>query len=235
MLRNIYLHGALGDRFEPEYRLDVNSVGEALHALCTQLDGFEAYFSKHYYEIVRGDAFIDVASAEHQCLGLGALSEIHLIPCAVGAKEGGIGKIILGVAMIGLSFYAPGISAGFITSARIGTFGASLLLGGVSSLLSPQSKQATALEQTVANPSALFNTVTIPHEGMAIPVIYGRVRVEGIPVSQDLRVIDLSTSLPKITDPGGDPNGDYKAIALPANSGGSGSDKGTENPSGTSK
>lgn len=201
MLRNIYFHGALAERFEPEYRLDVASVAEALQALSLQLDGFKAYFSDHYYQIVRGNQCIDPASAEHQALTLGEVNEMHVIPCAAGAKRGGLGKIILGVAAIGLSFYVPGagLAKGLITQGGVASFGASLLLGGVSSLLSPQPKAPTAAEQVAENKSALFNTPSTPFEGMAIPVVYGRVRTEGIPVSQELRNIDLSAALPVAT------------------------------------
>lgn len=199
MIRNIYLHGALGDKFEPECCLDVNSVGEALHALCTQLDGFQAYFETNYYEVVRGDQFIDVESQEHQMLMLGQINEIHILPCAAGSKEGGIGKAILGIAAIGLSFYVPGISVagGLITNSTIASFGFSLLLGGVSSFLSPKPEQPKSAEAVAQNASALFSLPSTPYEGMAIPVIYGRGRYEGIPISQRLRNIDLSAALPK--------------------------------------
>ncbi len=198
MLRTIHFHGALADQFEPEYRLDVDSVAEALHALCTQLDGFKSYFSEHYYQIVRGDQRIDSGKVEHQALTLGKANELHIIPSAVGAKEGGLGKVILGVAAIGLSFANPGLSlaGGLITQGSVASFGFSLLLGGVSSLLAPQPKAPTAQESVAENASALFNTPSTPFEGMAIPVQYGRVRVEGIPVSQELRNIDVSASIP---------------------------------------
>lgn len=190
-MRSIYLHGELGNRFGSEYQLDVANVAEALHALCTQLDGFRQYFSDHYYQIVRGEELINVDAAEHQVLSLGEINEIHLLPCAAGAKRGGLGKIILGVAAIGLSF-VPGfqpLAGGLITASRVASFGTSLLLGGVSALLSPQPEQASGPAASVAtNASSLFNQPTTPSEGMAIPVAYGRqLRVEGIAISQELR------------------------------------------------
>jgi predicted phage tail protein len=232
MLRTITLHGALADEFEPEYRLDVSSVAEALHALCTQLDGFKAYFSEHYYQIVRGDQCIDPEAAEHHALTLGEVNELHIIPCAAGAKRGGLGKIILGVAAIGLSFYVPGagLAGGLITQGGVASFGFSLLLGGVSSLLAPQPKAPTPQESVAENASALFGTPTTPFEGMAIPVQYGKVRVEGIPVSQQLRNIDLSAALPIATPGPGVPPGGKD---VPATTGGGATGSGKTETSNT--
>jgi predicted phage tail protein len=237
MLRDIYFHGDLAEKYEDHYRLDVDSVAEAVMALSSQLPGFRGYFGDRSYEIIRGDKLIDASDCDHIGLRLGNTKEIHIMPTTFGS--GKFGKIILGVAAIGIGLGPLGsVTTGLLTGSRVAGFGFSLLLGGVSSLLAPQPKAPEPRQEAAANESSLFNQVGTPFEGMAIPVIYGQPRVEGIPVSQEIRVIDLSTAVPIVTpgSPGSGTGKDFGNI----NGGGGGKAEATDSstqysPSGTGK
>jgi predicted phage tail protein len=110
MIRTIHLHGALGKRFGREIQLAVDTPAEAVRALCTMLQGFEAHVTERYYQVFRGKkrAGIDLDPQELHARFADAETELHLVPRAAGAKRQGLGKIILGGLLIAASFVVPG-------------------------------------------------------------------------------------------------------------------------------
>ena len=121
-----------------------------------------------------------------------------IAPVMMGAG-GSTTQILLGVAIVGLSFGIGAIaSAGVALGglAGIGTIGtafvgmgASLILGGVAQMLSPVPKPPSAAEaptQLESNSfSGVLNTV---RQGVPVPIAYGRVFVGSAVVSAGLDV-----------------------------------------------
>ncbi len=201
----VVLHGALAKRFGRRHELGVTSAAEAAHALCSLHPGFREHFQDGHYRVIRGTVKDGLPLSEGMLnLKIGRAGEIHFLPRAAGAKNGGTGKAILGAviiiaAIVAAPFTAGGSIAGAMaaTSAlgvsfgTIAMFGASMLLAGISQLMSPQPKN----NSNTTDPKASFglsgqmNSVT---EGSPVPVVYGRQRVGSVVASFGFSAEDYS-------------------------------------------
>jgi predicted phage tail protein len=168
MLQTIYLHGAAKKRFGGPFRLDVRDTAEAVRALCL-IPGFKKFVEGADWRIVRGKLKRGQEIGEEAIrLAIGKAGELHLIPLPAGSgKKGkGIGKIIVGVALVVLSFWTGGATL---------MLGLSMIAAGVSTLTAktPQTKDYNDRE---AKPtSKLFNgPVNLTEPGNPYPIAYGR-------------------------------------------------------------
>lgn len=182
-MREIILHGALGDRFGESFALDVRDPAEAVRALTTQIPGFREAVEAGNWHVIRGP-LEDGESLDEDGLtvSLGNQSEIHILPAIEGAGGDGVGKILGGVALIASSFI-PGLSVA-VGSALFG-LGTSMALGGVSMLLAPSPAASyNDRESPDQRPSFLFDgPVNTSTQGLPVPVIYGRIKTGSIVVS----------------------------------------------------
>lgn len=211
MLRKIHLEGRLKKLHEGDLQLSVNSIAEAIRALCYQIDGFEKEIKRGFYKIYLGEKNEKNTLDEGMLtFKLGKTTDIYIEPVYTGAKGGGggVGKVIAGIAMVGLAIATSGASMTFmggqlavagagvnvaagtvISSALVGKIGVALVLGGVSQLLAPQVKSqgAQQFERPEQKPSYLFNgPVNTAEQGGPVPLVYGRVRVGSTIVSSGL-------------------------------------------------
>lgn len=200
-LRTVKLFGELGRRFGRIHRLAIASPAEAVRALCAICPGFERHVVESdqrglAYKVVNSGAPIAEASQLH--LPTGERGEVRIIPVVRGAKNGGLFQVILGAALIAVSFI-PGLNVAIWTgySATYASVafsvGVSMLLGGVAQMLTP-TPSAQQPQESGNNPSTQFNgAVNTVSQGQAVPVGYGRlivgsavlsagVRAEGAPV-----------------------------------------------------
>lgn len=184
MLRNIWLHGRLGDKFGDVFRLNVATAGEAIRALHANLTGFLEELREGSFEIVRGDPnddgmYLDEGELNDFKLGQ---ADLHIVPHIAGSKNstaGGALKTILGVALIGTALFMSGgalaapLGAGLMGAFSYGNVamvGLALTLAGVATLLAP--KQQNPNEQasfTLAGPDNSYA------QGNPVPLIYGEV------------------------------------------------------------
>jgi predicted phage tail protein len=194
-MKKIILYGKLA-RFGKEFELNVRDTAEAIRALCCQLPGFEAEFKEGSYYLLRDN---EIELTEEQLhLSFGKARELHILPEAVGAKRGGLGKAILGIAVIGVAIaLAPatgGLSATAISSlgvtyGNIAMFGASLALTGIGQLISPTPRVGDygSREQADERPSFIFNgPVNTVEQGQPVPLVYGTMRVGSVVISAGL-------------------------------------------------
>ena len=206
MLHNIHLHGGLAV-FGGPYRLDVSTPREAAHALGVQLKGFRQAIGEGHFRVVRGDPesgfHYDVTTL---AFPIGRKSEdLHFIPVIGGSGRSGkaAAKIVIGVALIGTGVgfgIAAGAAAGTgllgglatstgfmgITFGQIAFTGASLLFGGLSSLLSPTPTTNYAnREPQDRRESFLFSSLpfNLSEPGNPVPIVYGNPEVGGMVVS----------------------------------------------------
>lgn len=122
-------------------------------------------------------------------------TELHVFPTMSGAK-GGLFKIIIGVALIAVSFYMPaaGLLGGMVTASSVFSFGASLILGGLLEMVSASPKidrngDSASDPEASKYISAAKNTTKI---GTRIPLAYGLNRVGGHYLSFDIQAKDVS-------------------------------------------
>ena len=203
MMRTIVLEGSLGNKYGKEFRLDVNSVGEAVRALSSQIPAFLDDLRQGSFRISSGILSVDEATVNFQ---LGSAKQIIIRPVVQGAK-GGVGKAIVGIALIALAFIAAPVAIGLASTAfsvggvavswgTVALFGTSLALSGVAMMMSPIPKVGNYgdRESPAERPSFLFNgPANTAEQGAAIPVVYGTVRTGSVIISTGLSTEDVAS------------------------------------------
>lgn len=194
MIRTIYLHGALGEAFGKEFRLAVESPAEAVRALCTMIAGFGEHMENRLYQVFRGAEIYgrDQTPQELRVTFAASETELHIVPRAVGAKNEGLGKVILGSLLIAASFAIPGawVVGEAAISGIVANAGVAITLGGISQMLSPQANQSQSQYEDREQPkSQLFSgAVNVSTPGVAVPVIVGECEVGSVVVSAAIHV-----------------------------------------------
>jgi len=195
MLRKIKLYGQLAEFIgHKEFEVKVNNLSQAISFLVNNFPEVEAYMSPKYYQVKVGN--YDIGEDEFS-YPIGK-QDIHFIPAISGAGRG-FGKILLGAAMIGLSFLSfpmagggmsAGLGVGFAKGfAKVGfiqkglaSVGAALVLQGVSDLLFPLPE----LDGMEEDPQVSFNFSGIQNTsraGTPIPIVYGEILTGSVVIS----------------------------------------------------
>ena len=145
MLRKVKLYGELAD-FIGHKELDavINCTADAIRFLITNFEGLEAHMANRHYQVLVGDEDIDETEL-HNPIGK---SDISIVP-VISKVCGGLGKTLLGVALIGFSiasrggftalFSEKGLELGFFGNLAMNV-GVGLTLMGVSEMLFPLPK-----------------------------------------------------------------------------------------------
>lgn len=245
MQQVVRLLGDLGERYGAEHTyFDLRTPADAIKLLCINSPGFQQELIKAHehgvgYRLLQADTDLDYADLQ---LPIGS-NDLILTPVIAGSIGGSTGKILAGVGLIAASLAFPGgglfggtvfgflggpaASAALLTTAgtAISAIGASLVLGGVSQMISPQptiptlgsnrlgSGEASSTDgpqsvtrgtdgrQSYAYTGAA-NTVGV---GATIPVAYGEVLIGSHLLSATVEVTDESDPLKTaIRNPGQD-------------------------------
>lgn len=225
MMQTVRLLGDLADRYGEEHEYhNLRTPAEAIKLLCInkpelQEELIHAHEHGIGYRLIQAGVDLDY---DDLTLPVGS-NDLILVPVVAGSGGGGLGKILAGVALVALSFvsfgatglFAGGLLAGAAGSVAVASIGASLILGGVSQLLSPQpqfsplggnrfeSAEATSTDgpQSIVRGSdgrqsyaytGAANTVGV---GATIPVAYGEVLIGSNLLSATVDVADESDPL----------------------------------------
>ena len=212
-MNTVYLHGELGEVFGSEYRLAVRSVREVFVALGTQLDGFEDMVREGAFRIVRTRNG-DETEVDDTLLDLGmSETRVDVYPAMAGAKSG-LGKIVLGIAIVGLAVVAApaaigaigaggasfgaamGAGIGFlgITYGGIAAFGVMMALGGVAMMFAPSPKGMSSEQADQKSSFIISAPVNSQAQGGPIPLIYGFVLTGSIVGSSELTIDQMLQS-----------------------------------------
>ena len=195
MLRKIKLYGELAEFVgHKEFEVQVDSLQKAVSFLVNNFAGIEKYMNPRYYQVKVGDYAVDETEILHPI----GQEDIHFVPVITGAGSG-IGKILLGAALIGIAFLMPvasgglslgaGIKAGslakvgFMTKMVAGV-GASLVLSGVSEMLFPL-PDVPAFEDT-QDPRLSFSfggTQQTGRAGTPVPLVFGEIFTGSVVIS----------------------------------------------------
>ena len=222
MQQTVRLLGDLAERYGEEHEYhNLRTPAEAIKLLCInkpelQEELIHAHENGIGYRLIQADADLDY---DDLSLPIGS-NELILVPVVAGSG-GGVGKILVGVLLVAASIFIPGAAAiGFgltfgAISLGVGAIGASLILGGVAQLLSPQpqfsplgnnrfgSAESTSTDgpQSIVRGSdgrqsyaytGAANTVGV---GATIPVAYGEVLIGSNLLSATVDVADESDPL----------------------------------------
>ena len=188
MLRKVKLYGELAD-FVGHKELDavINSTADAIKFLITNFEGLEAHMANRHYQVLVGSEDIDETEL-HNPIGQ---SDISIVPVIIGAG-GGVGKTLLGVALIGFSIVSGGgfsaISAGTFKLGVVGNFamnaGIGLTLMGVSEMLFPLPKPQDFSNEEDPRISFSFSGVqNTSRAGTSHPIAYGEIVTGSVVIS----------------------------------------------------
>ena len=109
MLRKIKLYGELAEFVgHKEFEVKADTLASAVSFLVNNFEGIDRFMSPKYYQVKVGNYAVDESELSHPI----GQEDIHFVPVITGAGRG-FGKILLGAALIGLSFLPiGGASAG---------------------------------------------------------------------------------------------------------------------------
>ena len=146
MLSKVKVYGKLAEFCggNTEFDAVINQPIDAVRFLKANFAGLEKHMSNQHYQVYMGEHNIDEDLLDFPSGGL----DIKIIPVVVGA--GNIGKIIAGIALIGVGFmFSGGMTFGAFLKAPVfanggiqmfalaGKLGMLLVLSGVAGLLTP--------------------------------------------------------------------------------------------------
>ena len=195
MLRKIKLYGELANFVgHKEFEVKADTLSHAVSFLVNNFEGIEKYMNPKYYQVKVGNYAIDETEINHPI----GQQDIHFVPVIQGAG-GNTGKILLGAALIAISFGAGGIinnpltigGKGFfgIASAGMGAkvsfgIGAGLLLTGVSDMLFPLPKVPDFKSEQDPRISFGFGgTQNTSRAGTPVPICFGEIITGSVVIS----------------------------------------------------
>jgi predicted phage tail protein len=194
MLRKLKLYGELVDiTGHKEFDVAVNTTAQAVSFLVNNFPKLEGHMASRYYQVLleKEDVGIDEL---HYPIGK---SDIKFVPVVSGAG-GNVGKILLGGALIAMSFGVGGLftsplafggggigfaSAGLGAKAAFG-IGAGLVLSGVSGMLFPVPKMPEFTSEQDPRLSFSFSgTQQTGRAGTPVPIVYGEIITGSVVIS----------------------------------------------------
>ena len=196
MLRKLKLYGELAEFIgHKEFEIQVDSLAKAVSFLVNNFPQIEKYMNPQYYQVKVGNYAVDKEEIHHPI----GQEDIHIVPVIAGAGRGGLGKILLGAALIAGAFFVPvaagniglaaGIKAGSL--AKVGFLsktmllvGANLALTGVSEMLFPMPKPKEFKSEQDPQLSFSFSgTQNTSRAGTPVPIVYGEIVTGSVVIS----------------------------------------------------
>ena len=197
--RKIKLYGDLAEFVGvKEIETEVHTIADAVKCLLGNYPQAENYMMDKNYKVIVNEKPRSLEEIHYPT----GQSDIKIVPVISGQGRG-FGRIILGAALIGIGMasggitfssffnpavvpYAPGFaSAGLMTKATI-TIGASLVLGGISQMLTPLPDDSTEEPNSFQFNSPLNTSMA----GLPVPILYGERMVGSVVISAGINVMD---------------------------------------------
>ena len=180
--KTIRFHGVLREKFGKEWRLEVNSVQDAMRLLAVQINGLEEFLLNAHYNGLRFSIFIDkrqTLSEKEVDMNLGT-ELIRIVPIVEGAG-GGLIQTVLGVVMLGVGVFTFGVGTA-VGMALIGA-GAGMFVGGIAQMLMPKTTTQDANSDGNLANHGFGSAVTTVAQGNPVAILYGEREVGGFIIS----------------------------------------------------
>lgn len=206
MLRKIKLYGSLAKFIGKRVlQADVESAAEAVRFLVANFPAVEKHMADQHYRVSVGESDITLDELQNPV----GQSDIKIVPVIAGAG-GSTGSILLGVGLIAASFLLPGAGLFGTTSlfgvsaaqggavlAGLGTafsaVGASLVLGGISQMLSPVPTNAQGANSNT-DPRKTYSFSGIQQtsrQGTPVPICYGLTLTGSVVISAGIDTVQV--------------------------------------------
>ena len=194
MFKRIKVYGTLRKFLgQAEFKVDLNTPREAISFLKCNFKGIEEHMARQHYTIQCGKKVIT-----KDLLNLNTEEDIRIIPIV----HGNFLPILLGAgalfgsSAIAATTFGSTLLGGIITSA-LTSIGTSMVIDGVTSMLSPQQNNLSASGQDALDPAALasnysFTGLTnISRAGIPVNLVYGEILVGSIIVSNGVDTVQV--------------------------------------------
>ena len=199
MLRKVKLYGELAEFVgHKEFEIKAETLPKAVSFLINNFDGIEKFMSPKYYQVKVGDYAIGQDEVNNPI----GQQDIHFVPVISGAGRG-IGKVLLGAALIGVAIASGGAGFGaqgafgfgstmttatgavkFSLAATLGNIGIGLTLMGVSEMLTPlPEKRDFNSEQDPRLSYNFSGTQNTSRAGTPVPICYGEIITGSVVIS----------------------------------------------------
>jgi predicted phage tail protein len=207
-LRNLHIHGPLGDRYGKTHRVAAATVPDALRIIACNVDrAFERDMSRGDWHVTLGE---EELMAEELNFPRSKADDFHLYPAIEGqGGGGGRGKAILSIVIggvllftgvggaLGAQIAGKGLASGFAASAAsfgglsisystVTLLGAAFALGGLARLMAPGVPQDTGKNDPTN--FTFSGAPTTDKEGSPIPICYGLVWTGGLLAAAGIEV-----------------------------------------------
>jgi predicted phage tail protein len=189
MLRTIRIYGRLAKFLKRrKFEAEVSNAAEAVRFLVTNFPQLERHMAEQHYRVSVGTYDLSLDEI-HDPAGS---QEIKIVPVVAGA--GAAGRILAGVGLIAAAFFTGGATIGLLglaaplsVSTVLAGIGVSLVLGGVSQLLTPvPTLSAPSTVDTAKDPRKSYSFSGIQNtsrQGTPVPIVYGETLVGSIVIS----------------------------------------------------
>jgi len=189
-LRTIRVYGRLA-RFlgRRTFHAAVSSAAEAVRFLLANFPQLEQHMAQQHYRVSVGGYALEEGELHHPS----GQQVIRIVPVLTGA--GGVGRILVGVALVAAAIFIPGLGIGLAgaTVTKIGLLGGALILGGVSQLLTPTPRVPTGpdSEQDPRKSYSFSGIQQTSRQGVPVPVVYGRTLVGSVVISAGVDTVQV--------------------------------------------
>ena len=198
-IKTIIFGGELGRRFGRVHKFACSTPSEAIRSLTTLIDGLEKFLVE---SPLRYKIFVDhrgIRDAETELVTNHGATQYAVMPVLEGSKNMGLTQILIGAALIALSFTPMGVyslpmlGSGATLGGAMMMMGASMVIGGAISLLMGTRTPTVSESNADNNPSYFLNgAVNTSAPGQCAPVGYGELIVGSAVVAVDITTIDIA-------------------------------------------
>ncbi|WP_099868510.1 tail assembly protein [Pasteurella multocida] len=191
---NVKFYGSLR-QFGTSFKIDAENTAEIIRALTSQIPKLREFIQKGYFTVRIAKEYIDNRYLEKGLFyKLKEGMTVHFTPVLKGSKRGGVFSVILGAALMVASIFVPGagLFGGLITKGAVFGMGATLALGGVVQLLTPQPKMPAINEKEKKQSTSFSNLSNMAAQGRMVPLAYGRIRCGSLVISQGVQTLDVN-------------------------------------------
>ncbi|EPG1802878.1 tail assembly protein [Citrobacter freundii] len=190
VMTTIKLSGSLAKIFGRAHQRLISTPREVFRALSVTVPGFEKYLNTSKargltYAVMVGKRNISESDLDFPNAG----QEIRIVPVIMGSKRSGLLQTIFGAVLVAVSIWMPGVS--IAASNMMFAVGASMTIGGVTQMLSPQPGGLSSKQDADNKASYAFGGVTnTTAQGNPVPLCYGKRRIGGAIISAGIYVED---------------------------------------------
>ena len=207
-MKVVKVYGALRKYLgQCRFQFEADTPAQAIKALCVNFPGLDKWLLDSEqdgvaYRVSIGKEKVTEEDLSPLVMPWSEREVFSSTPVIAGA--GGVGRVLAGIGLIALAVLVPGIGGGVAAtifgtafssvSLAIGSIGASLVLGGIAQLISPQQNYSSAErgKEAARFESFTFSGITnTVQQGLPVPIVYGRAYIGSAVISSGLDVDQL--------------------------------------------